>query len=305
MKSNAAVSQYYRDVAFDYTVFWNLRRSMAMRIGLWDRETRSVPQALEREDRFLAEEAGIHAGDHVLDAGCGVGGSAIFLARTYGCRVTGLTESADQARIALANARRSGVDHLVTFTVGDFHATGFDADSFSVVWALESMSHSNRKRDLLAELYRILRPGGRLIGADYFSAHAAYTETIQAMRRRVFEGLHFEEFEYAPLFNRYLTVNGFTHVDFFDVTPMALPSARRFYLLSALGSWAGGILQWLGLRTAAQNRLSRGLRDQYRALAGGIHQYRIFRAEKPVAVRAMRRVESGRPAGERMEVSRS
>ncbi|MCA9402823.1 MAG: class I SAM-dependent methyltransferase [Candidatus Omnitrophica bacterium] len=286
MKSSCRMTQYYHDVTPDYSFFWNLGRSMAIRIGLWDRHTHSVAEALEREDRYLAEEAGITANDHVLDAGCGVGGSAIYLARTFGCRVTGISLSAEQIKTARRNARRHGVDHLVTFLVADFHATGLPDESFDAVWAVESISHSDRKPLLLAELYRVLKSGGRLIGADYFSTRAVYDASISALRRRVFDGLYFQEFAFVPRFGNDLTANGFTDIDFYDVTPAALPSARHFDLLTRRWAWAAALLKRLGLRSRAQDLLARGLRVQFVALRDGIHQYRIFHAGKPLSDRS-------------------
>lgn len=289
MKSNHQVTDYYQDVALDYRMFWNLGRSMALRIGLWDRRTRTVAAALTREDRYLAEEAGVTSRDHVLDAGCGVGGSAIFLARTYGCRVTGITQSPAQVRTARRNARRHRVEHLVTFRVGDFHATEWPSATFDVVWAVESLSHSDRKQDVLGELYRILKPGGRLVGADYFSTQAVYDAPAAALRGRVLAGLCFQEFAYVPHFGDALADNGFHGVDFYDVTAAALPSARRFDRLTRRWAWLAAVLRKLGMRTRAQELLARGLRDQYAALKEGIHQYRIFHARKPAVRPALLR----------------
>ncbi len=44
----------------------------------------------------MAEKAGVSSGDRVLDAGCGVGGSVIWLAKNYGCKATGITLSGNK-----------------------------------------------------------------------------------------------------------------------------------------------------------------------------------------------------------------
>ena len=94
-KTNEII-QYYNTCESDYRMFWDLDRSMAMHAGFWDETTRTLTDALKRENEILAEYAQIKSHEKVLDAGCGVGGSSIFLAQHYGCKVTGITLSAHQ-----------------------------------------------------------------------------------------------------------------------------------------------------------------------------------------------------------------
>ncbi len=63
----------------------------------------------------LADRLDLKAGDHVLDAGCGIGGSSIWLAENFGVRVTGITISPTQIDQARKNAKKRGVEHLVNF----------------------------------------------------------------------------------------------------------------------------------------------------------------------------------------------
>jgi len=71
----------------------------------------------------------------VLDAGCGVGGSAIWLAREKGAHVTGITITPHQVDAANKNAQRHKVADKVRFERRDFTATGYPDASFDVVWA--------------------------------------------------------------------------------------------------------------------------------------------------------------------------
>jgi tocopherol O-methyltransferase len=65
--------------------------ALAMHYGFWDKETSNHAEALINMNRALATRAEVRPGDHVLDAGCGIGGSAIWLARDFGVRVVGIT----------------------------------------------------------------------------------------------------------------------------------------------------------------------------------------------------------------------
>lgn len=75
----------------------------------------------------------------MLDAGCGVGGSSIFLASTLGCRVTGITLSEREVEQATDNAKQKGVAALVDFKAMNYCATNFPDTSFDVVWGCESI----------------------------------------------------------------------------------------------------------------------------------------------------------------------
>ena len=98
----------------------------------------------------------------VLDAGCGVGGSARYLAGRYGARALGLTLSAYQAAEGNARAKDEGCDHLVELRAQDVYTLTGQAGEFDLVWSLESAEHMPDKRALMTHFYELLRPGGTL-----------------------------------------------------------------------------------------------------------------------------------------------
>ena len=65
--------------------------SLGFHFGIADESTESLVQSFVNTNAFLAERAGITSGTRVLDAGCGVGGSTIWLAGELGARATGIT----------------------------------------------------------------------------------------------------------------------------------------------------------------------------------------------------------------------
>lgn len=110
----------------------------------------------------LARELALDATMRVLDVGCGLGGAARHLAKEFGCRVVGVDLSHDYCRAATGFTRRLGLDSLVTFQQGNALALPFADASFEVVWTQHAAMNIADKAGLYRELFRVLKPGGRL-----------------------------------------------------------------------------------------------------------------------------------------------
>jgi 27-O-demethylrifamycin SV methyltransferase len=115
---------------------------------------------------LMAENAELAPGTSVLDVGCGIGNPACVLAERYGCRVTGITTSANGVEGARRRAQERGCADRASFVIADGMANGFPDSSFDRVWVLEASHLMPRKDALLAECARVLRPGGRLVLCD-------------------------------------------------------------------------------------------------------------------------------------------
>ncbi len=96
-----------------------------------------------RSNVLLAERAGVRPGMRIWDAGCGSGGPAIDVARTYeGVTIEGTNVSASQVAAATEFARQAGVEDRVHFRVADYHEPPFEEASFDAVLFFECTSYS-------------------------------------------------------------------------------------------------------------------------------------------------------------------
>jgi len=154
--TNREIADYYDQTVTHYRTFWALDQSLAIHYGIWQPGIGNFRQSLENTNRILAETAGIKQSDYILDAGCGVGGSAIYLAKQYGCHVKGITLSEKQVRLARENAEKNNLSALVSFENKDYCATGYSEGSFDLLWALESVGTAVKKGAFIKESYRIL-----------------------------------------------------------------------------------------------------------------------------------------------------
>jgi ubiquinone/menaquinone biosynthesis C-methylase UbiE len=110
----------------------------------------------------LARDLAIDKNMQILDVGCGIGGAARYLASEFGCHVTGLDLCADYCQVASTLTRRLGLDALVTFLQGNATSLPFEDASFDIVWTQHASMNIADKPGLYRELFRVLKPRGRL-----------------------------------------------------------------------------------------------------------------------------------------------
>ena len=101
--------------------------------------------------------------ENVLDVGGGIGGPARQLASQFGCRVTVLDLTGEFVRTGVALTARTGLANRVTFQQGDALHLPFPDASFDVTWTQHSTMNIPDKPLLYRELYRVTKPGGRMI----------------------------------------------------------------------------------------------------------------------------------------------
>jgi tocopherol O-methyltransferase len=111
----------------------------------------------------LLKWAGVQQAQNILDVGCGIGGSSLYLAHKFNATATGITLSPVQAARATERAAVAGLSTITQFKVADALNMPLADASFDLVWSLESGEHMPDKIQFMQECYRVLKPGGTLI----------------------------------------------------------------------------------------------------------------------------------------------
>jgi len=138
----------------------------------------------EPAKKILAEMAHVSESTIALDIGCGVGVTARYLAKSYGCKVTGIDTSFHKICLAILKTRTARLDRLVDFKWGDGNALPFDDESFNLVYA-QAIGERTVDVPLLKECRRVLSDGGIFAMQERFHTDAFKPDDIAGVKRGI------------------------------------------------------------------------------------------------------------------------
>jgi cyclopropane-fatty-acyl-phospholipid synthase len=185
-----------RNIGFHYDLsneFFRLfldEETMTYSSALFDAADQPLGAAQRNKLRALAEKARLAPSDHVLEIGCGWGGFAVFAAREYGCRVTGITVSQRQYEAARERVAAAGLSDRVEIRLQDYRDL---AGRFDKVVSIEMFEALGREHwpVFFGKLEQVLAPSGIValqtisIPDHRFEDYARHCDWIQ---KHVFPG---------------------------------------------------------------------------------------------------------------------
>jgi cyclopropane fatty-acyl-phospholipid synthase-like methyltransferase len=276
-----AIVGYYDETWLDYRVLWLNPDNLAVHFGYTDESTRCHADALKNMNRVLADRVTIRPGERVLDAGCGVGGSSLWLATERSVDVVGITLAARQVAVARSHAARRGLTDRVHFEVADFTATPFPDASFDVVWAVESLCHAPDKAAFYQEAARLLRPGGRVVVADGFRVARPLDATGEQLLHEWLDGWAVPDLDTPGEHLGHLAAAGFGEPRLDDVTVHTRPSLRRLYRMAYWTYPLAVFGRLTGVRSVVQHGSVIASIRQYQALRHDAWFYGVLSAAMP------------------------
>lgn len=231
------VKNYY-DTAQKYyeRVWYSGNRGLGLHYGIWADGVQNRIEAIEKENEILAHFAQIKQGDLVCDAGCGVGGSGIWLARHRGARVVALNIVRKQLREGQVLAERNAVTEPLNFIEADYHHIPFAPHSFDAFWSLESLEHSDDVGQFISEAYTLLKPGGIAVIAATFRGTKIPSEKQKQQLQVGFRAAGaFTDFHSDEEVADILIKSGFSTVKNICLTGHVMPSADEMEMMCQVG----------------------------------------------------------------------
>ncbi len=108
----------------------------------------------------LIELCHVDKNSYVLDVGCGVGLTACYIAKEYGCKLISIDISEEMIKRAEERAKRKGVEDKVEFKVADAQALPLEDDLFDAVISESVNAFIENKQKAINEYKRVAKPGG-------------------------------------------------------------------------------------------------------------------------------------------------
>lgn len=226
--TNTEIKEYYTDTQFEYLLLWNwmLKTTPALHFGYYDSKAHNHKQAILRANEVLAEWAGIEKGSRIVDAGCGLGHSSEWLSLHYDAIVTGITLVPRQVETIRKRLLKHPIAN-VNFLVADYLAMPFDDGSIDVVWGIESVCHAEDKLMFYKEAWRVLKPGGKLVIADFLRRERPMNNGDEAMIKEVFNTWAVPDIDTLKEHNEHAMRTGFKTFKNNDVTGYVIKSYRN------------------------------------------------------------------------------
>jgi ubiquinone/menaquinone biosynthesis C-methylase UbiE len=194
-KTLNGVVDYYNKTTNAWIKTFKAKRVESFR---WDAD-------IEVHDSINADLMGLKDGLNILDAGCGVGEPMISYAKKYkNAFFTGVNITQYQLN------KIKKIPNNIKLILGDYHKLKFRNNTFDLIYFIESFSHSYDKTRLLKEIYRLLKPGGRV----YIFDHILTMNNLDKLHIHHDLCFHYPEHinEFKNLFNK----ANFKNIFFYD-----------------------------------------------------------------------------------------
>jgi sarcosine/dimethylglycine N-methyltransferase len=172
----------------------------------------------------MAHELGVlNSETRIADFGAGYGGSARWLARTYGCHVSCVNLSEVQNDRNRQITQAAGLSDLIDIYDASFEDAPVDSGAFDHVWSQDSLLHAGDRARVFDEVDRILKPGGSFIFTDPMQADNCPAGVLQP----VLDRLHLDSLGSIGYYREQAKRLGWTELQVHDLTPQLVAHYSR------------------------------------------------------------------------------
>ncbi|MDN3516092.1 methyltransferase domain-containing protein [Aquisalimonas lutea] len=208
----ATAREYYNSDDADrfYHTVWG---GEDIHVGLYESDEEPIADASRRTVAHMADLLGELTPEHrILDLGAGYGGTARYLAQTFGCPVVALNLSEVENERDREMNKAVNLDHLIEVLDASFEEVPYPDNHFDVVWSQDSFLHSGDREKVIHEAARVLKPGGVLIFTDPMQTDDCPEGVLQPILDRI----HLETLGSPGFYRRTTKEAGLEEIGFED-----------------------------------------------------------------------------------------
>lgn len=238
------VIDYYN--VFDSKIGYDLVLGGVKHFGYYPSKDGKISEkkAQELMQDLVAKKLNLTKNNKVLDAGCGQGYVACYLAKKYDSDITGITVTPFEVEKAKKLAKKMKIENKVRFLEMDYADTTFPDNYFDAIYTMETLVHAYNLNKTFRELKRILKPKGRIVFFEYSLADNKKIKKIDKAKNINFEKITDWVVEKSAMFSlkkfrhgflpKVIREKGFTNIKSENITQYTKPSFIKLYNLSKL-----------------------------------------------------------------------
>jgi SAM-dependent methyltransferase len=145
-----------------------------------------------------------------------------------------------------------------------------------VIWACESLCHAFHKIDFYKEAYRLLKPGGRLICAEYLRTKRPLEPEGETLLHEWLNGWSIADIDTSEEHAKHAELSGFSDIQIDDITRFTKPSLRNLHYVSQKLWQLGIVLKKIRLRNDVNHGNHYSSIKQYEALENNSWRYGLL-----------------------------
>ncbi len=209
------ITEAYYDSAAADNFYFNIWGGEDIHIGIYDNTSDIAKASHLTVDRMATSVPNLNNKSRVIDLGAGYGGAARHLASSFGCEVVCVNLSTVQNRTNQRLNVKQDLDKLIEVIHGSFEDIPQNKETFDVAWSQDAILHSSDREQVLAEAWRVLKPGGILIFTDPMQTDHCPVGVLQP----VYDRIHLNSLASFAFYQHTAMAYGFTECEYQDLTP--------------------------------------------------------------------------------------
>ncbi|MGA1265363.1 MAG: SAM-dependent methyltransferase [Prochlorothrix sp.] len=209
------VAQDYYDSHDADTFYAEVWGGEDIHIGLYESETEAIAPASQRTiSRIAATFGNLNQSTQLLDLGSGYGGTARYLVKNFGCSVTALNLSSVENQRHRKLNEKAGLADRITVIDGNFESIPAETNTFDAVCSQDAILHSGQRAQVIAEVARVLKPGGHFVFTDPMQADNCPKQVLEPILNRI----HLDTLGSPQYYRQEAQKHGLVEVGFEELT---------------------------------------------------------------------------------------